>query len=529
MTDAIRVSELVRRSAERWPRRIAVEDPTNGRRLTYGDLWEAVERGASALRRRGLRPGDRVLLAAPAGPSWVAALLAIAHADLVAVPIPTVTPASLARLAAMHTGACAWIGRGGRHDLARALADLAHLTADDLVEAVADRQPPLPVRPGATAVVVFTSGSTAHPRAVRLSHEGLRANLRSLCAARSAEPGETLLSTLPPSHAYELVSGQLAPLSVGARVVYGSVPLPNRLVDALRTHAVTRAVLVPALLEALLRDVLAGLAADGLIDRSAATKTAAELAATCSSLDAASVARIREAVRARIGATFGTAVVGGAGIDPAWWRVCSTFGLQLDVGYGLTEAGPVVTVGRAGECPAGSVGRPLPGVEVTISAVGEVLVRSDAVMQGYVGDPVATAAAFDGAWLRTGDRGRLDDEGHLFITGRIKEAMVTAAGETIYPDEAEPYYASSALSELAVVPGPGPDGNDRPTLVAVPADPSADVAVVEQAMARCRAAAPPRLRVAAVVVRTAPLPRTAAGKVRRRLLADELRRSEAVS
>ena len=143
----------------------------------------------------------------------------------------------------------------------------------------------------------------------------------------------------------------------------------------------------------------------------------------------------------------------------------------VDVGYGLTEAGPLVAAGFGSDCPPESVGRPLPGVDVRVDSQGEILVRSDSLMQGYLDDPQASAATLDDGWLRTGDRGHLDEQGFLFVTGRIKDAIVSANGETVYPDEIEPCYCSPLFADHCVVPVRGPDGNDVPTLVVVPANP----------------------------------------------------------
>jgi long-chain acyl-CoA synthetase len=554
--DVTRVSDLVRRSAQAWPDRIAVQDLTGSTRVTYAELWAAVERGASVLRCSGLAPGDRVLLAAGAGPGWMTGFLSISHAGLVAVPIPVATPAPLARLVATFAGVRAWIGDRSSGALSAALPDVPRFVAGDLglspglktrptVTTPTDLKtrptsPGLKTRPtsadlktrrtgesdsSATAVLVFTSGSTSRPRAVALSHAALRANLRSVMAVREAEPDEALLSTLPPPHAYELVAGQLAPLAAGARIVYSGVLLPNRIVEAIRTQAITRMLLVPALFEALARDVVDGLITSRVVDVRCRHLPPRDLAARARALAPTAVARLRAAVRERIGSSFRNVTLGGAAADPAWADVLSTAGIDLDIGYGLTEAGPVVAMGRASECPPRSVGQPLPGVEVRIGAADEVLVRTEAAMQGYAGDAPATAAAFEGRWLRTGDRGRLDAAGFLFITGRIKEAMVTSAGETIYPDDIEPYYRSPLFAELAVVPAPGADGNDQPTLVVVPAGAAIDEGTMRRAVAALRAAAPPRLRVSGFIWRTTPLPRSAIGKVRRRALADELRPS----
>jgi long-chain acyl-CoA synthetase len=504
------------------PDRVALTNATGSLIVTYGELWSRVERGAMALAQRDLAPGDRVLLALASGTEWMPAFLAVVHAGLVAVPIPAETPGTLARLAAEFTGARAWIG--GVHDDERseALAHLPRIGPSDLLETPFAHRVTGASANAATAVLVFTSGSTSRPRAVALSHHNLLANLRALATARQPVTDEALLSTLPPSHAYELVAGQLAPLAAGARIVYAGVPLPNRIVDVLRTERITRVAFVPALFEAVAREVVDGLVARGVVDPECLTLSARELAARVRVLTPERLVRMRGAIRDRVGDALHAIVIGGAATNPAWADVLTAIGIHLDVGYGLTEAGPVVAMGRSGECPPGSVGRPLEGVDVRISEDGEVLVHSESIMEGYAGDPAGTDACLDEGWLRTGDRGYLDANGFLFITGRIKEAMVTSAGETIYPDEVEPYFTSPLFAELAVVPAPAEDGNDRPILVIVPVDPAADVAALKKAAAALNAAAPARLRVSGCIVRAEPLPRTAVGKIRRRAIADAI-------
>jgi acyl-CoA synthetase (AMP-forming)/AMP-acid ligase II/acyl carrier protein len=177
-------------------------------------------------------------------------------------------------------------------------------------------------------------------------------------------------------------------------------------------------------------------------------------------------------------------------------------------------------MGAAEECPRGSVGRPLPGVTVRIGDEREILVSGPTVMRGYFRDPDATNAAIEDGWLRTGDVGRIDAQGFLFVEGRIKEAMVSSSGETVYPEEMEPFYASPLFAEHVVAPRRGADGNDVPTLYAWPRDPATTDEDLRRECARLRAAAPSRLRVADVVRCQEPPPRTASGKVRRRALAD---------
>jgi long-chain acyl-CoA synthetase len=328
---------------------------------------------------------------------------------------------------------------------------------------------------------------------------------------------------LPPAHLFELQAGLLAPLQSGACVVYAGVPLPNRLVESLRSNDITHAISVPALVHALYEELLGELADLGLIDRAARHQSPAETPSWFRrhAGDAASE-RVVAGVRERIGATLRTLVVGGAALDPAWGELLRAIGITLEVGYGLTEAGPIVSVGRSGDCPPDSVGRPLPGIDVRLDERGEILVRGPRVMRGYFEDARATAQALDAGWLRTGDLGRIDDLGFLYVTGRVKEAIVTEAGETLYPEEIEPYYESPLYAEHCVVPMRGARGNDVPALVVVPAMASTTTAELERELARLRAAAPSRLRVASLVRLDSPLPRTALGKLRRRALAESL-------
>jgi long-chain acyl-CoA synthetase len=492
--------------------------------LSYAGLWQATQRGAQALVRAGLRPGDRVLLLAEPSPQWVAALFALLHARCIAVPVILETPVAALEAIAGHAGVsaviCSQRSRAMLQQSARLLAArpvaIETLFEPELVEvsAVAAPDPEL-------ALLAFTSGSTRMPLAVQLTHANLLADLAALRQVRRAGPEHGFLSMLPPAHLFELMGGILGPLSCGARIVFPGSRLPNRLVDCLREEHITHACCVPALLHCLYDEVMDELIERKLVDPARRGQTVEETARRFESeADEPTRDRIVNDVRARIGATLHTLVLGGAALDPAWDRLLRVLGIQLEVGYGLTEASPIVSLGLASTCPPGSVGHPLPGVDVCIDASGEIRVRGPTVTTGYFRNPEATLEALDHeGWLRTGDHGTLDAAGFLFIRGRLKEAIVTAAGETIYPEEAEGYYASPLFAESCVAGVPGPLGNDVPVLFVVPAEPAHLDADLEAEFRRLRGLAPARLRAERVVRLDAPLPRTALGKPRRRAIA----------
>ena len=509
---------LLHESAAAYPARVAIESASGATSLSYRAFANAAKQGAGALRARGLTRGDRVLLVMDGRPEFPIALFSILLADLVPVPLPSSVPAEMLALAAMYTSARAClVAETCPVHLAIPVMTSSDLARGPAVDAPSD------AAPDDVAVLVFTSGSTARPRAVELTHANIVGNLSAVVSGHNAEPDEALLSVLPPSHVFELVVGLLGPIAVGARIVYAASPLPNRIVGALRERSITRAMLVPALLDALCRDVIQSLVDEGILDVECRRKSPSELAKCLAFMPIDRRQKMVAAVRERIGPSFGRIGMGGAALDPAWTRVLAAAGVDIEIGYGLTEAGPLVSRGLAAEIPQGSVGRPLPGVQVRVGDRDEILVRGAGVMRGYFRDPAGSIAALDGDWLRTGDRGRIDHDGFVFVTGRLKEAIVGANGDTISPEEIEPYYASSLFAESCVVPLEGPDGNDIATLVVVAASAEVSEADIQSAVATLRAAAPARYRVADVIRVPGPLPRTAIGKLQRRALAERLR------
>jgi long-chain acyl-CoA synthetase len=452
------------------------------------------------------------------------AFFSILEAGLVAVPLPAETALATAAGVAAHAGALiAVVGNRTRGLVAH--QGLRCLSVEQLIQ---PGEPPPVARVESLpelALLAFTSGSTTQPRAVELTHANLLANLWAALQLRRAAPGDSFLSMLPPAHLFELMGGLLGPLACGARVVFAPSLLPNRILAALRDERITHALSVPALLHILYEEVVNELVDGGILDPAQRDQSPAETARRLrDEMNEPDRARIRVSVRERIGNSLRMLLVGGAALDPAWAEITAAVGLQLEVGYGLTEASPIVSAGLASECPAASAGRPLPGVEVRVADDGEILVRGPNVMRGYFRDAESTAAALKDGWLHTGDHGRIDADGFLFVTGRLKEALVTAAGETLYPEEAEAYYASPLFAEQCVAGLPGPHGNDVPTLFVVPAAPGLGQRELRRAVDDLRAAAPPRFRVAGMVSLAGPLPRTALGKVRRRLLAEQVQK-----
>ena len=522
--DACVLSDLVTAGAARYGERAALSLAAAPTPETVSFLALEAQMCAGAARLLSVaKPGDFAFLHMPARPVWLSALFSIWRAGMVAVPVPIDTPGDTVAA------------------LATRLRPGVVVTDEQTIKRLATRLS-CPVMSGAAlrctpteghvdliqsagsddlAMLCLTSGSTGQPKLVALTHSALLANIRSLLEIRHGGAGDAFLSMLPPTHLFELVTGQLCPLAAGVRVVYIGALLPNRIIDALRQENITRAVVVPALLDLLYKEVVDVLAANRIVEARERDTPIAETARRLSQLNDRDRLSLQRRLHERIPEHFHHLVVGGAAVDPAWALLCRAIGIVLDVGYGLTEAGPVVAVGNMQECPPRSVGRPLPGMDVRVDERGEILVRSPSLMRGYYGDPTATANALVDGWLRTGDKGYCDEQGFLYVTGRLKEAIVTASGVTVCPEEFEVHYQDPLFAELCVIPAPGPHGNDIPELIVVPAS-EASAHDIESTFRRLRADAPSHCRIERIQTVDQPLPRTPTGKIRRRELAARL-------
>ncbi|HLJ42738.1 MAG TPA: AMP-binding protein, partial [Candidatus Binataceae bacterium] len=308
------------------------------------------------------------------------------------------------------------------------------------------------------ASIVFTSGTTGAPKGVMLTHGNFAAEVAMLARVFALDSSDVVLSLLPLHHTFEFTCGMLLPLALGATVVY---PLGVDAASLARTLADVRptaVVGVPALWEAVHRRIVDGVEARGpflhaLFDRLRDLNRRFDREWGLN----AGAMLFRQA-HAALGGRLRLAVSGGAALPQ---RVASFFndlGIRLLEGYGLTEAAPVLSVARPDEPMApGSVGKPLNGVEIKLASsgdgtVGEILARGPNVMAGYYHNKAATDEVLHDGWLRTGDLGRLDEDGRLYIVGRAKDVIVDSGGNNIYIDELEEVYGHSTyIKELAIV------------------------------------------------------------------------------
>src|SRR5438874_11123128 len=361
-----------------------------------------------------------------------------------------------------------------------------------------------------------------------LSHRNLTSMVAMLASVFDMDTSDGVLSVLPLHHTFEFSTGFLTPLSRGAQITYLPELSSEHLAKAIKNGHVTGMVGVPALWELLHRRIKTrlhdrgkwvGETADLLIKFNAWVRDRTPL-----NLGQVFFYPIHEGMGGRI-RYF---ISGGSALNDKVQRDFQGLGFTILEGYGLTEASPVLTVTRPeNRMLAGTVGRPLPGVQIDIkdpdaSGVGEVIARGPNVMLGYFGNEEATREALVDRWLYTGDLGRLDDDGNLYLVGRSKDIIVDTNGKNVYPDEVEEVYQDSPyIKELSVVGYPDGIG-EKVACIVVPnyeydiALTRAEVqAAIEEHFREVSATLPYYKRVKLLHFTDEELPRTATRKIKR--------------
>ena len=422
------IPDLVRSACSRYPEATACEIQIDGTwtSLTYAQLLERVQLQAGTWQGLGLQPGSRVVVAGDNGPDWIVAYLAASFLGAVVVPIDPQTPADEVARIAVFTAAAALVATNDRLDAVKETG----LWEGHRIEWGAPSSPSIFHEPlleaQMEASIIFTSGMRVEPRGVVLTHANFIADLLGLSELQPLDEQDRRLSMLPLHHGLEFTGGLLLSLWSGASITFIDAPLNSRrILDTIRDRKITALLAVPRILKI-------------LIDRVQRLDGASE--------DGSNVSILRG---------LRLIVSGGAPLDGELFDAYARYGLTIHEGYGLTEAAPIVTVNPSTECRRGSVGIPLPGIEVRIAGdgqQGEILVSGQTVMGGYLERPDLTAQVLRDGWLHTGDIGYLDEDGYLMVTGRLRELIVTGAGKNVYPEEVEDLYADLPnTAELAVV------------------------------------------------------------------------------
>ncbi len=485
------------------------------RPISYRELLSRITSFAGAFR---IKTGDRVALCAENRPEWIYAFYAIWQNGGIPVPLdPTAAPSDLAVVLrdcrpslALCSGECA-----GRVKQALRTRGMPKTTVRTL-ESLPDRAdgPATPVTGGApddTAIIMYTSGTTGAPKGVMLSFANLAASIRGVASLGMLTADDRMLGLLPFYHIFPLQGTVIAPMQIGATVVMVASLSPEDILATLQKHRVTMFLGVPKLYElfhaGIVRTIRANPVAYGLF----------RVMRRVNSVRAGRV--VFRKVHAAFGGQVHSFLTGGAPMDATVARELWSLGFRLVEGYGLTETAPLVAFNPIDRIKLGSVGKPMAGTEVKIDN-GEVLVRGENVMKGYYRNPTATAGKIRDGWFHTGDLGRFDDDGYLYLEGRVDEMIVLPSGKNINPDEIERAILSSSpyVAEIGVFAHRGHlTALVRPDFAALERDGIGTIAetIKWKVIDAYNARVPGHKKVLGVVITRDELPRTRLGKLKR--------------
>ncbi|TMA41793.1 MAG: sugar nucleotide-binding protein, partial [Deltaproteobacteria bacterium] len=401
---------------------------TRDDRITYDELARFSDRAGRALQSAGIKAGDRVLLMSENRPEWAMGYFGILKAGAAAAPLDQGLSAQEVQNCAAAAKAPLLLASPKVVERLRALPGLRTLTLPDVLRGSDEAGLP-PLRRSAAAddvaSVLFTSGTTGKPKGVVLTHRNFASLAAKIAGLFDLRVGEGVLSVLPLHHTFEFSCGLLVPLMLGAEITYLDELTADRLSDALNTGRIHALIGVPALWQLLHRRLTQELAS-----RPRAVEAAIQAAKALHG-------ELRNRTPFNVG-KLRLLVSGGSALSEEVQKAFHELGFDLTEGYGLTEAAPVLSVTMPeNRLRTGTVGPPLPGVEIRIEnpdadGVGEVLAKGPNVMAGYLDDPEATREVLAGGWLRTGDLGRLDEDGHLTLVGRKKDLILDASGKNVY-------------------------------------------------------------------------------------------------
>ncbi len=507
MTAPATLTELFFGAVDRYSsKRAALRHKVSGvwRDITHQELARAVHHAALGLLELGVTRGDRIAILSNNRPEWAVADFACLTLGCADVPVYSTLPANQIAYI-LNDAEVRTIFVEDAEQLAKLTAiksdvprleriivfDAKDVQADEGVHAYQTvlrqgqgaepthpsyRDDALAVRSDDLATLIYTSGTTGPPKGVMLSHGNFTSNVRSALTVLAIGPADSCLSLLPLSHSFERMAGHYTMVHAGVTINYAESidQVSNNLTEVKPTVVIS----VPRLFEKIFARVLENATAGGAVKRRmffwarrraeqwADLKLAGKPIPGWLALNKAIADRlVFSKLRARTGGRLRYFVSGGAPLNPEIAKFFFAAGLPILEGYGLTETSPVIAVNALEDPRLGTVGRPIPGVDVRIAADGEILARGPNIMQGYYDKPDATTEAIDpDGWFHTGDIGEVVD-GYLVITDRKKDIIVTAGGKNIAPQPIENTVKANPFVLNAVMLG---DRRRFPIMLVVP-------------------------------------------------------------
>ena len=552
----------LREALDRWPNETCLIESDRDKektRLTYSDFKEIALPLARALEDAEFSPGDRAAIIMTNQSKWLISAYAIFHEGGVLVPLDYKLTAAEHLQLLTHSKAKFLVIE---YYLWRAIMQAPGFKDRKVQTVLVTEAPPAADLAGAfrweefrrkgdpvfvprqredVACIVYSSGTGGNPKGCVLTHENYLEQCKALITLFPFWPGVRYLSILPTNHAIDFMVGFIGPFVCGACVVHLRTLRPEYVRDAFVRYKITYVSLVPMVLKNLERGLRAKFDALSkpkrfVLDRSIAVNKFFTGWRPDVRLSRVMLRQVHKAFGGELRAMF----TGGAFMEPATLQFFYDLGVPVANGYGLTEAGTVLTLNDLKPFRADTVGKPLPGVELRVlnpdaEGVGEVAAMGKTVMSHYLDDPELTAETIVDGWLLTGDLGRFDSRGHLQLFGRKKNMIVTEGGKNIYPEDIEAAFDGLPVKEYCVFAAnyiwPANTLGHEMLILVLRLESGQEGQVSDfseqlkqEIIARNRRL-PDFKRVGGCLVWEKDFPRTAAMKVKRLVLAEEIRKT----
>jgi long-chain acyl-CoA synthetase len=521
------LARAFKESAAKHSGRTAVQYREDGKwiDLSYEGLKDRVEAFSTFLSEKGVRKGDRVAIILENGPAWPAIFFATLAVGAIAVPISP---------------------DAGAKEIENILADSENILADSGCKLVFDKnsdldapgrhRPPAewtppPVALSDTACILYTSGTTDRPKGVELSHGNLVSNCGALREVNLIVPEDRIISVLPLHHAYSMTVTMLQPLLYGMTVIYPGSVKGEDISRAMKDLNPTVFVAVPQIFYSFHKKIIEALNRIPFPLNLLLNALSAFLYGVRKKTRVNLARALFFGLHGKFGKSMRLFVSGGAKLDENVQRALFKLGFTILEGYGLTETSPVLTINPLKNPKIGSVGLPVPGVELKIinkdkKGAGEVIARGPNIMKGYYKRDDLSRDVIKEGWFHTGDLGYTDKDGYLFLTGRSKDVIVLSSGLNIYPEEVEEAYLKEVPARgMCIFEVPAKKGMKESRVLWAVVVPDLEFFkkygevnlrnVLKERFDNVSKSLAPAKRVMGFSVTLEPLPRTLLGKIKR--------------
>jgi len=535
------LKDSLREALERFSRNMAmqVKKEEGWDFITYAELKNRIDKHSSFIKEEGFSKGDRIALLSKNSPEWGTIFFSCILTDMIVVPVAAdSTPGEIKNIID-DSGAKAIFLSTELPVLTEGLKNLPTLEKiiiidENRITGVNNLRRSLTRDisvPKNVVAILYTSGTTASPKGVMLTHKNLYSNFCSVIRMDIMSSKDSILSVLPLHHTYPLMITLIAPILSGACIVYPAYDWPDMLTSYIKDAAITVLVGVPQMFHRIHQRITNKLQSLGLFSR-LYIHAAANLSWSIRKRSGLNPARI---LLSKLHNTFGKQLrffaSGGAKIDKKIEEDLFRWGFTVLEGYGLTETSPVAAFNPPDKPKIGSVGIPISDVKIKIvdkdrTGVGEVVIQGPNVMSGYYHKQGQTKECIRDGWFFSGDLGYFDKEGYLYITGRSKELIVLSSGKNIYPDEVEAEYSKTPfVKEICVLGAVREEGANTQDYLYAVIVPDFELfkergeiniySVIKSKFEDISKSLPGYKHIMGFVVTNRPFPRTVLGKLKR--------------